>query len=274
MAKKKKYLVDTSAVRPALGHSTPKHCEHFREQAADGELWTSLYVRMEFIRVWFCEAARLAFSIAHFDDVAQALIYLEQEFSPRRNKATVAVVAFLQQHGPLRNTRQAAEECASLAIGWLAHFDGVFQRRTQNNCRCQLGGRDVSVDYNHILLDLQAFYVAFQEPVTDCEVNDFLALGRPKGKAQPLLGDQSAAKLPVVKNLQDLQDKGTHITCKECKTIGDAVIVLDTPPSWSILHTDASFNDLCPPAQREHKHIQSVRAFDKELHRELHPRNE
>src|SRR4051812_13586922 len=112
MAKKgKKYLVETSAVRPALGHSTPAPQEHFKEQVRDGTLWASVYIRMECIRLWFCEAARLAFAVAHFDDVPAALTYLEQEFSQRRNKATLATVsAYLRVVGPLTNTRAAAEE--------------------------------------------------------------------------------------------------------------------------------------------------------------------
>jgi hypothetical protein len=48
----KKYLVETSAVPVALGESTTRHSSHIAEATADGELWTSLYVRKEFIARW------------------------------------------------------------------------------------------------------------------------------------------------------------------------------------------------------------------------------
>lgn len=273
MAKKRKYLIDTSAVRPTLGESTPAHCAHFREQIADGDLWTSHYVRMEFMRLWFCEVIQLAIAIDYYDDVGAALIYLEQDFSQRSNKAIIAAIsAFLRQIGPLKNTKQATEECASLALGWLAKFDQVFPRRTQNACGCQLGGRVPAVDYDHLLRDLRAFYVEFQKPITDCEVNAFLGLDRATGKAQPLLDDEAASKVKVVGNLQKFQSQRTHITCTECKTIGDPVIVLDTAPSWTLVHTDDSINTLYDAASRKHKQIQSARAFDKELYKRLHPK--
>jgi hypothetical protein len=103
MAKKrKKYLVDTSAVRPALGYSTPEHVAHFKQEVEGGELFVSYYIRMEFIRRWVCGAARVAFAVAHFDSVENALYYLEQDFSQRENKTVIAcIAAYLRQVGPL-----------------------------------------------------------------------------------------------------------------------------------------------------------------------------
>jgi hypothetical protein len=47
---KTKYLVETSVVWPALGSSTTAHNQHFTAMVKGGSLWTSTYIRMEFIR--------------------------------------------------------------------------------------------------------------------------------------------------------------------------------------------------------------------------------
>jgi len=77
MAKrKKKYLIETSAVSAALGESSSVHCAHFAETTADGSLHTSVYVRKEFILRWITKDIDLAFQIDHFDSVSDALYHL------------------------------------------------------------------------------------------------------------------------------------------------------------------------------------------------------
>lgn len=269
----KKFLVETSAVRPAMGQSTRKHCEHFRQEVEGGDLYTSYYVRMEFIRRWVCEAARVAFTVAHFSNVEEALYYLEQEFSQRKNKAVIATIAaFLQQVGPLASSQAAAEECAGLALRWLALFDATFPSKTQNTCGCRIGGMNPDVDYNNLIADLNTFYKSFSTPVADCPVNKFLHLGKPRGRSAPLLSDEASRSVPVVETLAKYAENETWVTCTECVRIGDAVIALEQPASWTLVHTDDSFNKLCPPVNRNHKQIKSLRAFDKELHALLNPK--
>ena len=91
--KAKKYLIESSTVRSALGDAPPAHVEHLREAVRGGSLWTSVYIRMEYIRRNFCDDARMAFTIAMCTDVSSALNILEQDFKPRNVKGTVAAIA-------------------------------------------------------------------------------------------------------------------------------------------------------------------------------------
>ena len=270
---KKKYLIDTSAVRPALGFSTSQHCEHFRQVTKDGSLWTSVYIRMEFIRVWFCEFARIAFTIEHFNNVEQAMYFVEQEFSQRRNKSDIAGIgSFVNQIGPLRNCRAAAEEFASLAMRWLKTFDFVFPARIRNGCRCQIGGKTPNVDYNHFLADLHRFYEFFQTPVVDCEIKAALGLQKPMGRAANLIKDPKAENLGVVAALEKQKRDDSDVTCVECARIGDAVIALEQPGAWTLIHIDKSFDDLCRVLDRDHKKILSLRAIHRNLYDTLNPK--
>jgi hypothetical protein len=186
--------------------------------------------------------------------VADALIILEQDVSPRNVKGTLAGIArLLQETGAIRNTRMVAEKVASAADRWLKVFDKVFPARVPNRCRCQIGGKTPQVDYNHLLDDLRAFYESFLTPVTDCEVNALFDFGNPRGRTAAILEDARVRRLAVGLRLADLAGHNTWVTCKECSTIGDPVIALEQPPSWHLVHLDASFNALCRARGRAHK---------------------
>ena len=55
-----KYLVETSALEPALLEATPAHKTHFEDAVRGGELWSSVYIRKEFMRRWFCDCVEMA----------------------------------------------------------------------------------------------------------------------------------------------------------------------------------------------------------------------
>jgi hypothetical protein len=274
MAKKpKKYLVETSAVRPALGDSTPEHCQHFHEQVQGGNLYTSIYIRMEFIRRWVCDTIRMAILIAQCSDVADALCHIEQDFSPRSVKGALAVIQrCLREAGTMDNTSAAAEEIGRLAVSWLKRFDKVFPSRITNICKCQIGGKtDLDrIDFNHLLEELHAFREEFLTPITDCEVNSFLALSAPQGRAAPLLADSGVLKTTSGEKLKALKDSNKWITCTECASIGDAITALEQPASWCLVHIDNAFNDLCRVRERNHLQIQSVLAIQKHTRPETH----
>jgi hypothetical protein len=266
MAKKpEQFLVETSALRPALGDSTPRQCGHFREEVGGGRLFTSAYIRMEFLRRWVCDAIRLAVLIGQSSAVADALTVIEQEFRPRKLKSTLAVLGkFLREAGTLPNSRAVALEVGRLAVRWVQTFDEVFPTRVANRSRCRIGAMTPQVDFNCLLEDLVSFRDAFLTPITDCEVNAFLGFGTGRGRAAALLEDAGVAGLPVGERLRVLDESQTWITCRECATIGDVIIALEQPAACCLVHVDTAFHDLCRATGRRHKGIKSVAAAERE----------
>lgn len=263
--KKRKYLIETSAVPVALGESTRSHRSHFTDAVADGSCWTSIYVRKEFIHRWIRDYIRMAFTVAHFQRVAEALYHLEQEFGTRAVKTYVhALAAQLQKKGGVDNTRAMAKEIARLAVGKLRTFDRRFRRCPSNSCKCKIGGKDLKVDFNHLFEDLRRFLQSV-DTVDDCPVNSFLGLGRQEHAARLLSNPDVEQKTKSGKKLANLHAAGKWITCRQCATIGDAVIVLDQSPSWCLVHIDKDFQILCPAANRMHKLILSERALEKNV---------
>ncbi len=261
---KKKYLIDTSAVPAALGESTPAHCQHFRDAVADGQSYTSIYIRQEFIRRWILYCIKMAFRIDHFQDLPSAMHHLNQEFSIRDVKTQNYLLAeMLRKKGSVHSGRAMAKEFGRLAVGQLKKFDREFARRTSNSCKCKVGGKELKVDYNQMFDDLLDFRRLF-DPVDDCKVNDFLGLAT-TGKGARLLQKDRVEETKAGRQLAKLKAGKKSITCTQCRRIGDAVIALDQPPSWCLAHIDEDFSVLCKATGRQNKKILSERAVDNDV---------
>ena len=65
--------------------------------------------------------------------------------------------------------------------------------------------------------------------------------------------------------MKKLLDKKSHVTCKECKKIGDAVIVMEQPPSFYLAASDKDFPTLCTALDKQLKPILSERGVEKLL---------
>lgn len=265
MGKDKKYLIETSAVPVALGESTPLHCRRFTNATADGNLWTSVYIRKEFIARWISYYIRMAFVTDHFRDLADAEFHLSQDFGIRDVKTGLhAVALILQTKGRITSSRGMAKELARLAIGELRKFDRRLKSRTQNQCGCQIGGKELRVDFNHLFDDLRAFLEA-QDEAQNCKITRFLGIGRP-GRASALIADQTVrTQTKSGAKLAECIANGKPITCAKCATIGDAVIALEQPRNCCLVHIDQDFRLLCAATTREHKEIPSERAADADV---------
>ena len=155
----RKYLTETSAVPVAMSLSTEAHVRHYADAVRDGQQWTSIYVRKEFIAGFFCELVHLASVIAQQSSVRDALLLQSNQFRIRAIKVDmIAITDLLVQHRAMDNPHAAAEEIGRLAINWLKTFDKVFRNRIPNACGCRIGQKRPSIDYNTLLKDLSAFY--------------------------------------------------------------------------------------------------------------------
>ena len=265
-----KALVETSAVRAKVGPSTPEHMQAFDRATASYTLYTSCYVRMEFVRRWICTFSEMAITVARFDKVAAALVYLEQSFSPREVKAYIACIAELESSGISLTSDSAAEEFARSAFHWLRRFDRLFPSRIQNRSHCRRGNKVLDISsFANILDELASFTKSFRSPVTDCEVNRFLKLSNTKSEAYSLANKIAEKDVSCMKSLLKYVNQNTHITCTECERIGDVVIALEQTRSFTLAHIDNSFSYLCTARGMPNLQIPSLRAADKNERTEI-----
>lgn len=261
---KAKYLVDTSCVPLVLGESTAAHVETFNSATQGGNLFSSVYIRKEFIKGWIASYLNLACCVNHFDSVDQALFHLEQEFSIRDVKRIVhALGVMLREKGVVNNVAEAAVEILRVAVVKMKKYDARMKSRIDNKCGCLIGAKSLAVNYDDWVKSVEEF-TASVGPVEDCPLNDFLQIESATGKAGAFCEDDGVAKTRAGGNLKKIVVSGQRIGCKKCATIGDAVIALEQPPSWRLLTLDNDFSALCNKTKRGYTILPSERAVERD----------
>ena len=196
------------------------------------------------------------------NSIADSFHYLEQDFAKRNLKAGYfALGTAWENFRRASSPEQLAEEFAHLALAALRKFDKFLASYINNSCKCQIGSKPLQVDGNSLLDDLEDFYIVFMTPITDCKVNDFLNLSDARSSASKVISDPKAAKGSAAQQLKKYQEDKQWITCKECAKIGDVVIALEQPRSWTLVHGDKkSFPDLCAALGKKEVYVSSVQA--------------
>lgn len=203
----------------------------------------------------------MAIAIKQCTSSSHALDLLSQDFSARRIKTSMTVFAkILKDRGAFEDTNLMAEEVASVAMQWLEHFDRVFVSRIPNACGCEIGSKNPNVDYNDLLYSLHKFYIEIHTNITDCKINSYIGIPTTKPRVRGVQDDQNASKEQAVVKLEELiSTPKRKINCKNCSSIGDLVIALEQPRSWTLVHIDNSFDALCGCLKSKHKKIDSMR---------------
>jgi hypothetical protein len=264
MSKSLKLLVETSCVPVALAESSAAHFEHFHGEIGAAELWSSVYVRKEFVRRWIRGYIEAACFVEHFESVDDALGYIQEDFSGRKVKVGMnAIRVLLREKDALSNQKSVAKELGRMAVRKLKSFDRRFPKRIPNVCQCKIGAKTLLIDYNEFFSSLRAFVASIGD-VQDCPVNQFLDFDRARGRARALLSNAEAAATKAGKKLQEFVTKGATINCARCAKIGDAVIALEQPASWILAHIDKDFGALCNALGRREVPIKPRRTADRD----------
>ena len=190
--------------------------------------------------------AQMAVVVRNFDTCTQAFSYLSNDFSVRDVKVYTQVAGRLLDMSVPKTTATWADTIASEAIKILRRFDTKLASRTRNRSHCQIGGGKPKIDYNTLIDDLNSYCRDFLTPVMDCEVNAWLDLANSRSDASTLIKSLRGAGLSSVDQMADLKANRTHLTCRECVRISDAVIALEQPESITLVYSDNAFNALCP----------------------------
>lgn len=264
---RKKLLVETSAVPPAIGQSSGQHVAHFNEEVAENLLCTSTYVRKETLRLWVCEVIELAQLVDLSPTLSDAFSWWKERYGRQPKLQGFVDSAFLRKQISLtdQDTRGAALELAQLALDVIDKFDLTFKSRTQNSCGCQIGGVAVDADGNSLLADLSRFRHEFLREVEGCPINDYLQIAHKKGRAVRFAAcehlDKNKGTRALRAPLLEIITAQKEIRCVACGSIGDQVIAMEQPAAYTLVHTDNSFNVLCECTGRNHHQIRSNASF-------------
>lgn len=262
-----KYLIETSAVLGALGYSTKKHNEYVEQELLDGSKYSSVYIRKEVIGRFICDIIELAVKIEMCPSAGDAVIYTSQKWG-RKSKIGLMIIGWIVNSGKkFENSHEMAFEVANIAFEMLELFDIKFEAKIQNKCGCSKGKLPLNVDFRNGISELNDFRTEFLIDCENCPVNDFVQIGKDKGRLAALVGDpklqaNAAIRNAIHTNLTQVIKSGQPLTCKSCNRIGDAIIAMEQPNSWKLVHVDHSFNTLCDYYKRPHKLLLSSLSFE------------
>jgi hypothetical protein len=269
VAKKPKYVIETSAVKAALGYSSSPHEAHFKSATADGELFGSAYIRKETIRRFVCEIIEFASLVEMSTSISDAESWWGEKYG-RAPKLLSFIAGALRRKGielQDHETHKGAVEYAQIALEMVQLFDADLGRMIPNSCGCKIGNKKLTVDGNQLMLSMNRFRHEFLQDVAACPINGFLQLGNPKGRTAKLLGNPETSRTQKIRDVC-LPLKNLHVTtpvptvsCGECGGIGDPVIAMEQPRAYTLVHVDHSYNKLCVALDRKHKPIRSNASF-------------
>lgn len=264
MAKANKVLVDTSLVPAAMKASTPDHCKEFRNTVGDANLFSSVYIRNEFLKRWVCSMIRFAHIASQCSSVKQFWFYVGQDYGGRNLKThTFAMGLAAKSIGAAESPNELAEEFVHIVQGLVKKFDRVFNSMINNSCGCQIGGLPLKVDVDEWKVDTGAFYEKVMAKIEDCDVNRFVNLGAPVSNASKLLKDARSKKVVAAENMREIQNAGAKITCTNCRKVGDVVIALEQPGPFILVHGDnGSYPALCAIRGRREMYVESVQSLE------------
>jgi hypothetical protein len=268
---KKKLLIDTSAVPPAIGQSSGPHIKHFENEVEGATLCTSTYIRKETLRLWVCEVIELAQLVDMSPTVSDAFGWWKEHYGRQPKLQGFVDSAFLREQITLTNedTHGAALELAQFALDLIDKFDLTFKSRTQNSCGCQIGGVEVDADGNALMTDLPRFRREFLKEVVGCPINGYLQIENEKGRAAKFVAcehlDKNQSTRALRAPLMQLVEAKKEIRCIACGSIGDQVIAMEQPAAYTLIHTDNSFNTLCKCTSRNHHQIRSNASFQPKI---------
>lgn len=267
----KRCLIESSVVRSVLGFGSSAQAKEIRAATDGAELWSSTYLRMEFVRGVVCSMAQMAIVVRRFDTCAQALSYLSNDFSVRDVKVYLQVAGRLLDMSVPKTTTAWADTIASEAVKILRRFDKKFPSRIRNKSRCQIGSRNPKIDYDTLIDDLNSYCRDFLTPVTDCEVNAWLDLANARSDASALIKVLMGAAITSVDQMADMKANETHVTCRECVKISDSVIALEQPESVTLVYSDNAFNALCPALHKPGVQVPSAVAAERAANPDVPP---
>lgn len=77
------YLLDTSCVLAAFHPAFPELRRQIEKHVANGVIWSTWYLRMEFYRRWILTWIETYFTAKHFGDLSQAFGWMKESYGMR-----------------------------------------------------------------------------------------------------------------------------------------------------------------------------------------------
>jgi len=262
---KLKALVDSSAVLGVVcGELFPELASQLPRPSNDCHYWTSPYLRMEFLRRWIIDGIRLYITARQREaGIAGAIAYWSNGWG--RRPTVVGHWAAIYANRKVRSDttpQDETEQFGRLVYTCARTYDLALGRMISTaSTGCKKGQLSFSHDWETIRDSLKDFFNRFTSDDFTCRLGQLLRLERgcpaarafleatwPKGVPSNTRSDLSKLR----DNLTALIEKSQPPDCRGCSKLGDLLIALEQPPTWTLYHTDRSFDTICELLKKAH----------------------
>lgn len=276
----KKHFLDTSVVRPLL-MGTKQYKDYLQNEIGQGNLYISDFIRMELNRSYIREILNFYF-LLHFPSIqtiSEALEIWSNEFKSSKLKAVLQLISQLLSTRSLDFDSVDDKEKALRAIGQYVKrlelkIDKAFRNTGSNATRCTRSNIKLKYYPDSTLTESFRNFLKEFDDVADCRkkcrIDCFFFERHEKDLEEWTKFSKSISNpndkenkgfLKIISKLNEQLEKKRSLSCKKCEAIGDATIALETPTEMQLVHTDYSFDHLCPAINKIHKRLSSERRF-------------
>lgn len=215
---------------------------------------------MEFRRGYFGSLRKLVSILADpsVKTVSEAIQIASHEFSAYKKAAFLSFISKYLTKYRIDDGQPGSKKKFLRRLGASLNLTNIklsihYKEVGVNKTGCARAKVVFNIEASDTARSLSSFFSVFEAPEnrSRCHIEKLL---RRSAKTE----SEVIAELSIsgkTKSVRDLGDRLLHvlakadedISCNDCRSIGDVVIALEGPRRMPILHTDDSFNHLCPP---------------------------
>ncbi len=264
----KKILVDTSCIYAALNRTIDPPLSDQIPTQKDSEYWTGQYLRMEFLRRYVVTGIEVYCDARIRGSLANAIQIASHGFSSRRPRILLQWLATYVAQILANPPDEPIEQFGILVLQSAIRYDTLFNKYIPPKTRCKRGEiqLDLSLRGTHDILN--DFYDRFTEDDVGCNIAPLKQNSKYKRiKSAPIPSVSYPAK-KAFQSIQSNQIPAFEASCTSktgcpklaCQKAGDVFISIEQAPTWTLYHTDHSFDALCEVLKhRNHKCVHSTK---------------
>ena len=261
--KQNKWFLETSVfINRFLGHSLLKH--EIKATIGTESCYTSFFVFYEFRRCVIKTLIELYFQVLEEDQPCDAIAYYKENFSNRENKIVIgALSALISNEDPANNKLKFLINLKRLILDILEEMGNSISEFVNNQAKCPLGKAVISS-----IEDFEKF-IDQTKCKADCNIASFwkahrniLKILTQEENAELYQNNKEFNKLlPLLYEVIKDYKKGQ--TIQNCAKLGDVIIAIEMPKSYTMLTFDRSFESLCPLMGKAVKRLPSLSELKK-----------
>jgi len=266
-----KALIDSSCalavVKPGF---EPDLAKQLPSPGKDCQHYSSLYLRMEFFRLWVITGIEIYFRARRVGNLAKATEQYADAFG-RLPKTCLSLQSFYLQHVLQNPPTEPIENWGWFVLSLARTYDKLLHSLlSPSHTQCKKGAVRFNMEFGWPTLQdlLRDFHERFMAEGFECSLDHLLGVtsgGRKNLNAIRQADEYTIREFPpksrkplkkIRQHLENFIGRGQVPDCTNCYKLGDLLIALEQPHGHTLYHTDWSFCAICPSLGKVNRRLE------------------